>query len=395
MRNILIGRRSTGAALLIGTLFLGPLGATSIAGASPVATPPGGTVPRTDAAGTAWLCRPGLAADPCAADQSTTTVPASGPRTVTTPSTPSDPAFDCFYLYPTVSTQPTANADLRIQAVEVDAAVAQASPFSQVCRVWAPMYRQRTEVSLAKGLGSDPTADAVAFRSVLAAWKDYLANFNDGHPVVFIGHSQGAAMLIRLLAAQVDPSTSLRSRTVSAVIAGGNVTVPVGRVVGSTFKHLPLCTSTRETGCVIAYSSFPTRPPADSDFGRAGQGVSLQSGQTGRSGVQVACVNPADLGGGTADLDPLFPSVTMSPPAPPVTTPWVAYPGLYSATCRSSQGADWLQVSDRAAAGDTRPVVTETLGPAWGYHLEDLNLALGNLVGDVALEEQAYTADHG
>jgi hypothetical protein len=187
----------------------------------------------------------------------------------------------------------------------------------------------------------------------------------------------------------------LRGQMVSAVIAGGNVAVPIGRDVGSTFKHLPLCTSTGQTSCVIAYSSFPERPPADSLFGRPGQGVSLQSGQTARAGVQVACVNPAALDGGTADLDPRFLTVTMPPPAPPVATPWVAYPGLYSAGCQSTQGATWLQVTDEAGVGDRRPVVTETLGPEWGYHLDDINLALGNLLTDVTLQEQSYAASHG
>jgi hypothetical protein len=294
-----------------------------------------------------------------------------------------------------VSTQPTDNANLKIQAAEVEPAVDQASPFSQFCRVWAPMYRQRTEVSLAKGLGNDPAADAVAYKSVLAAWKDYLAHYNDGRPVIFIGHSQGAAMLIRLLSSQVDPNKKLRSRMVSAIIVGGNVTVPVGKKVGATFKHLPLCTSEGETSCVIAYSSFPSRPPPDSDFGRSGQGVSLQSGQTAKTGVQVACVNPAALGGGTAELNPRFLTATMPPPAPAIATPWVTYPGLYSARCESSHGAMWLEVTDIAGAGDTRPVVTETLGPVWGYHLDDINLALGNLVGDMASQERSYSASHG
>jgi len=101
-----------------------------------------------------------------------------GPRAVTTPTPAADPAFDCFYLYPTVSNQPTDNSDLTVQPAEIGEAVAQASPFSTLCRVWAPMYRQRTEASLAKGLGDDPTADAVAYDSVLASWKDYLAHFN-------------------------------------------------------------------------------------------------------------------------------------------------------------------------------------------------------------------------
>ena len=38
---------------------------------------------------------------------------------------------------------------------------------------------------------------------------------------------------------------------------------------------------------------------------------------------------------------------------------------------------------------DFRPSVTNE-GPMWGYHLDDMNLALGNLVLDVAYEEASY-----
>jgi len=70
----------------------------------------------------------------------------------------------------------------------------------------------------------------------------------------------------------------------------------------------------------------------------------------------------------------------------------VTYPDLYTGTCRSSGGATWLQID--ASAGDTRPVVTPTLGPDWGLHADDVNLALGDLVNDVAAEETAYSAHH-
>jgi len=347
------------------------------------------TVGQADAAGTVWLCRPGAAGDPCAASLQTTVVPASGARTVENPADDPASAFDCFYVYPTVSKQHADNANLTVQPAEIGAAVAQASPFSQVCRVWAPMYRQRTERSLLKGLGADPHADTVAYDSLLSAWRDYLARDNGGRPIIFIGHSQGAAMLIRLLASQVDPDPALRARTVVATLAGGSVAVPIGKTVGATFEHLPLCTATSQTGCVIAYSSFPSEPPADADFGRPGEGVSLQSGQTATTGVAVACVNPAAIGA-TGTLDPEFLAATSTPPPPPVTTPWVTYPDLYAASCQHAGGATWLKVGAQDVAG--RPVVTEQLGPAWGYHLDDVNLALGNLLHDVKAEEGAYTA---
>jgi hypothetical protein len=378
----------TGAVALAGCG--GANGSESAAGASMVSSRPAGA----DASGTVWLCRPGLGDDPCTSSLATTSIPATGPRTVTTPVAAGDSSFDCFYVYPTVSTQSTDNANLTIQSGEIGAAIAQASPFSPYCRVWAPMYRQRTEQSLAKGLGNDRTADDIAYQSVLAGWKDYLTHYNDHRPVIFIGHSQGAAMLIRLLESQIDPNSTLRSRMVTAIIAGGNVAVPLGQDVGSTFKHIPLCTSGAQTSCVIAYSTFPKRPPADSLFGRPGQGVSLQSGQTAKVGVQVACTNPAALGGGAATLDPLFLTATMPPPAPSVATPWVSYPGLYTAQCRDEGGASWLQVNSEPSAGDARPVVAESLGPQWGYHLEDINLTLGNLLADVSLQERAYTAIH-
>ena len=342
----------------------------------------GGTA-RTDTAGTVWLCRPGVVPDPCTGDLDATSVTAAGTRTPAPAAVASNPRFDCFYVYPTVRPEKGPNADLTIQASETGVAKLQAERFSQVCDVWAPMYRQ---VTLSALLAGGLPAINTAYQSLLGTWNDYLHNYNDGRPIIFIGHSQGAAMLIRLLANEVDPNPSLRARMVVAIIIGGNVQVATGEQEGGSFRHLPLCSSGSSTGCVIAYSTFPSEPPAGALFGRPGQGVSLQSLQTTKSGQQVACVNPSDLGGGTGPLEPYYPS----PPALNVGTPWVTYPGLYTAACESSGGATWLQVNHVATAGDTRPVVTESIGPIWGFHADDVQLTLGNLVDDVRGEEAAY-----
>jgi hypothetical protein len=342
---------------------------------------------------TVWLCKPGQAGDPCTYDSATTTVTAQGTTSVSTPSpAPSARKFDCFYVYPTSSTESGNNANLAVQPSEIDAAVAQASQFSQVCNVWAPMYRQATRAALTDGAVLRPSVIATAYDSVVSAWKDFLAHDDHGKPVVFIGHSQGAAMLIKLLRAQIDPSPALRRQMVSAIILGGNVQVPVGADVGGSFRHIPTCRSAAQTSCVIAYSSFGSQPPANSVFGRPGQGVSLQSGQTAGTGQEVACVNPATLSTQHGELQPLFPHVTTSVPGVRVTTPWVSFPDLYTAQCEQGDGASWLQVTATAAPGDPRPVVANSpaLGPSWGYHLEDVNLALGNLLADVAREEAAF-----
>jgi len=343
-----------------------------------------------DAAGVTWLCQPGQALDPCLFPEGATSVAANGAKTVVPAPAPavSQPAFDCFYVYPTVTASAaTSNTGTAVTLATEAAAVEQASRFSQVCNVWAPTYRQRTGASLDKGLGNDPTADRISYDSLLAGWKDYLAHDNDGRPIIFIGHSQGSANLIKLLRSQVDDNAALRNRMVAALILGGNVQVPVGKTVGGTFTHIPACTATGQTGCVIAYSSFGTVPPADSNFGRPGQGISLQSDQKTRKGQRVLCTNPAALGStGAAPLTPYFIKGRGT------AAHWVTYPGLYMGTCESKGGATWLQVD--AAPGDSRPVVAPSLGPEWGLHADDVNLALGNLVDDVGAAEAVYAAQH-
>jgi hypothetical protein len=115
---------------------------------------------------------------------------------------------------------------------------------------------------------------------------------------------------------------------------------------------------------------------------------------------QVACVNPAALGGGIGDLDPYLLTASQIGLKEPVPAPWVTYPGLYSATCEQGGGATWLQVISLAGTSRTRPVVTADIvpgaadtGPAWGYHGYEY-LALGNLLHDVAREEAAWQSSH-
>jgi Protein of unknown function (DUF3089) len=373
-----------GATRLSGTFALGALALVSLVGAW--AAPSAAATAPAAAPKTVWLCRPGQADDPCTSDLSSTTVTAKGSATEEAASSATSSKVDCFYVYPTVSPQTTANANLEIQGEETVTAQDQASRFSQDCRVWAPMYRQRTVASLYK---NQPGANQVAYDSLLAGWKDYLAHDNHGRPIVFIGHSQGAAMLIRLLQNEIDPNPRLRKLMVSAILLGGNVTVPVGRDVGGSFRHIPLCRAAAATGCVIAYSSFGMAPPANTLFGRPGTGVSALSGQTGSSGLQVACVNPATFSNAPGPLLPYFLSGGYPVPGVKVRTPWVSFPGLYTARCETIGGATTLQVTATGVAGDPRPEVKASLGPAWGYHLSDVNLALGNLVADVAREEGA------
>jgi hypothetical protein len=355
-----------------------------------VACSSGPADPRVDPGETAWLCRPGMAGNPCTMALDITSLPAKGTPTVRRLRAASKTRFDCFYVYPTVSVEHSTNADTAAGLLEITSAVAQASPFSQLCRVWAPLYRQRTVVSFNEGLASYPAADVVAFESVLSAWQEYLSRFNDGRPIIFIGHSQGAAMLIRLLATEIDNSPSLRKRMVSAILPGANVTVKEGSDVGGSFQRIPACRTPGQTRCVLAYSAYFEQPPPNSLFGRPGQGVSFLSNQNISAGQRVVCTNPANLAGTVAPLLPQFHAGSLAVSVTAASTPWVEFPDLYTAECQSAGGATWLQVNDVGGTADPRPPVAEIAGPEWGLHSVDVNLALGNLLKLVAQQEAAY-----
>ena len=62
--------------------------------------------------------------------------------------------------------------------------------------------------------------------------------------------------------------------------------------------------------------------------------------------------------------------------------------GSVPSQCKQENGASWLQVNTVGTAR-TRGTRRRSLGPDWGLHLYDVNIALGNLVKTVATR-QAY-----
>jgi hypothetical protein len=329
-------------------------------------------------------------------DLTTTVVGPSGTRYVVQASAAHDPPVDCFYVYPTVSDQRTVNATLDAGFREQAVAFAQASRFSTVCRVFAPVYRQITLSALAHPRRITLHDATIAYDDVRAAFRDYLAHYNDGRGIVFIGHSQGAAILIRLLQRDVDRRPAVRRRLVSALLLGGNVTVGKAGRIGGDFAHIPACGSREEFGCVVAYSSFTSTPPVNSQFGRttSDAGVSLLAPRRPSPRLRIMCVNPASPSGGTAYLDPVVPSIALRFLAPrqplAIGTPWVSFPDAYTGRCESSGNASWLQVSRARSSADSRPALTRLQEPVLGLHILDVNIALGDLVRLVGNQAAAY-----
>src|SRR6266550_7148735 len=99
--------------LTAGTVAVLAVASTAAAQTQKQATPAGtASPPRNDySKSESWLCRPGRQ-DACAVDLTTTIVAANGKLTrekwASNPKAP----IDCFYVYPTVSNDPTGNSDM-------------------------------------------------------------------------------------------------------------------------------------------------------------------------------------------------------------------------------------------------------------------------------------------
>jgi hypothetical protein len=390
-----VNRRGTALAL-IGALLAG-MAVTTGSGAAAAARPE--AVARDS---TVWLCRPGLADNPCTADRTATAVDGDGDgRTEKARRAKSRP-IDCFYVYPTVSAQPTINANLNIDPIQIDVAKAQASRFSQVCRVYAPIYRQLTLSAI--GGGATAEAAAIAYGDVRKAWRDYLRHYNRGRGVVLIGHSQGAGMLNQLVREKIDPKPRARRRLVSALLIGGNVLVPRGKEVGGDFANIRACRSPNQTRCVVGYSTYNEPPPPDAIFGRVNEGFNRVRGVApSPAESEILCVNPGALARqaeSTAhayypthlDLGVLGTALPAAALAP-IPTPWVTYPGLYRAQCREADGASWLNIEEVREPDDPRPALVNSLGPGWGLHLVDVNAVIGDLVSLVRRQGAAWARE--
>ena len=356
---------------------------------------------------TTWLCKPGLASNPCLNSEEATVRLDGGASFIQQSQPAKRPPVDCFYVYPTVSSQLAINASEKIDPEEDAIAESQASRFSQVCQVYAPIYPQLTIPAINGAFGPlPPEASVKAYTGVVSAFLEYLARYNNGRGFELIGHSQGSAMLEQLIKEQIEPNPALRKRLVGAIVLGGQVIVPEGKNVGGTFKTIPGCSVAGQTGCVVAYSSFLEEPPEKALFGRATAilGGSLPEVEH----PQVLCVNPTVLlqghfTGPSLSYYPTFnafggefPGFLAEPvQAPKAATPWVATPAQYLSRCEARNGASWLQLTP-SDPKDTRTetVLVNTLGPTWGQHLVDVNAQLGNLVAAVGLQGAAYLLTH-
>jgi pimeloyl-ACP methyl ester carboxylesterase len=345
-----------------------------------------------------WLCRPGMANNQCFVNSLDSTIINPDLSTTPEPHTGNEnQPFDCFYVYPTVDLGGAVGNHLDVTqpsyvALTLDPLLAQGARFNAQCRIFAPHYRQVTLSTF-----GDPNAaiyQGLAYRDVLDAWRLYLKNDNAGRNVVVIAHSQGTLMTTRLLQEEFDPSVTLRSRLIAALLIGGSVIVPQGGVVGGSFQNIPLCQSAAETGCVLAYRSYADGFPPTGG-----------SNSSGGPTMDTACTNPAapDAVGSSVEgafTGTYFPTHTNQPlfqlaPDPGFGTAFVKYESFYSGACvKDDTNHSYLRIRVTPLPGDLRtnpiPFTNFVLDPGFlGTHILDYSWATEDLLSLVAAKAAA------
>ncbi len=333
-----------------------------------------------------WLCRPEHN-EACSTDLTASRLLPNGEWARETWAANPKAPVDCFYVYPTVSLDPTPNSDMSPGPEEKRAVQEQLARFGSECRLFAPMYRQITLGGLRAMLSGKPSGVdlKLGYLDVVDAWNHYLKHDNKGRGVILIGHSQGSYVLIDLLKNEIE-GKPVQRQLISAYLIGANVGVPKGKDSGGHFQQIPLCRSAGQTGCVISYVSFRENAPPSpaSMFGR------LKDGNT------AACTNPAALSGGRGELHSYLPHKINVVGQPfgnkgweaftqKVQTPYVAT-DMVTAECVEQNGASYLSVAVKpayAAKGADLPgdlMVGGHIVSDWGTHLVDVDLAMGNLL---------------
>ena len=144
----------------------------------------------------------------------------------------------------------------------------QASAFTSACRVYAPKYRQAAIAAYGLPTEQARIVFGTAYSDVAAAFRHYIAEYNNGRPFILASHSQGGHHMQRLLADELEAKwATLGSRFIACYMIGSRI--PEERIT-KTYRHLKLCQSPIETGVVIGWDTVSKDVPPASERADAG-----------------------------------------------------------------------------------------------------------------------------
>lgn len=170
---------------------------------------------------------------------------------------------DVFFIHPTIYTQKPAegvfewNADINDAAlnkkVDESTILNQASIFNGSCRVYAPRYRQAHYYAFVTQNQEDrKQALDLAYADVKKAFEYYLAQYQDGRPIVIASHSQGTLHAKRLLKEFFD-GKPLQQKLVFAYLVGDIAGPPAQP---NEFEFIKPARSAEEVGGFASWHTY-------------------------------------------------------------------------------------------------------------------------------------------
>jgi hypothetical protein len=167
---------------------------------------------------------------------------------------------DVFFVHPTTYLDPAMpngwSGSLKDIALNIKTdyttILSQASIFNEVGLIYAPRYRQ-AHIKSYYPVSKVDTINALAafelaYLDVKRAFEFYMANHNQGKPIIIAAHSQGSTHAKRLLKEYFD-GKALSKQLVSAYIVGMAIDP-------KEFSNLKACNTPTETGCICAWRTY-------------------------------------------------------------------------------------------------------------------------------------------
>ncbi len=162
---------------------------------------------------------------------------------------------DVFYVYPTLISD---KRDIRWNVPITDkeqnekvlnkAVLMQASAFATSGKVYVPFYRQAHLRSYRLFDNGGKEAQELAYSDVRSAFQVYLKKYNNGRPIIIVGHSQGTTHTSRLLKEFFDGKT-LQKQLIAAYIPGI-------RIKENTYTTIPAMNVPNETGGFVSWNTY-------------------------------------------------------------------------------------------------------------------------------------------
>lgn len=336
-----------------------------------------------------WACRPDVDGDACDRDLTAVEVLPNGTTQLVPHQRAPAPKIDCFYIYPTVDLNPLPGLHQSIQdksEPEKTTAI-QAARLSEVCRVFAPLYRQVTIGTYLTASEDRKLCFDAAYDDVRRAFEHYLQNDNQGRGFVIYGHSQGGQITSRLVRERIETDSAVRARLVAALPIGWPIGTDESLATGGSFKTVPVCKTKQELGCMMGYRTYAAGNNFPTDTAQYSEGsfavCTLPPDPSSAQTILSRSYFPSDLSSGG-----MFPASIAS------QAPYVLYRRMFKARCVSQGSSKAMEISLAKEAGDGRSNPLDfsslLLSSSNGTHIMDVQFTEGDLIDVIAAKAAAY-----